>query len=780
MNTLNRFIVTSLLMLFASQAFAIIPKVIKIERTGLTTLTITHDQPVKERNPNANYGIYMKTNEKIYVGSSNSEHSRTVVAVNPNTEGYAIAWEMEVVELVDMDNDNITTIDEMRVRSYGWSNNSNPIEWMTDAHSVTNLSLYHFSFISVNTLNANEGTELIHTLAASDTATFRIIENTDGLFSLSGTNNATLKFNGTTTDFESNKKSYTVKIKAENNTNNKNAEQTITVKLIDLNDETPTAITFAINEETSTAITLKDNLTINENTAIGTELGTLSATDADTNNTFTYTSSNAILSINGDKLKLNAALDYESATSFSATITVTDGNHHSFDRKFNFTVGNIDDTAPTNIVLTRVSIALNAIAGAIVGILSATDVDTDNNKLTYGVNPSSWFLITGNQLKVKSSVATTAKIFTSPIRISITVRDGTSTSTENFNIAFNAVNTNITPVVKQFIVTQGGNSGRLISKNGGTVTVNALVTANIYDWSKSDVTGTSANTIFSFDPANIEPGILTIKLEAKNDDLHSSTRVLKLKLIAGDVDSNNNDSDNDGIPNNKDNNTAGNKIQAGEGKTITNLNPDIEEDTSPNSNSNSNSGKPRVLLGIMGKDSGRLTLEQVKQYIADNKLTDNASDTATTGDIYDYIVEGLSAVGASTQVIIELTTAIPKDAELRKYSLTSGWDNFIVDTENTIESSTDNTCTNDSTWKTGLIVGATCLKLTIKDGGENDTDGGQANGVVESTISIATPASSGGGCVYNPNAPARFDMGFILLMILGVYYLIRRKQRLIR
>ncbi|OJA03822.1 hypothetical protein, partial [Bathymodiolus thermophilus thioautotrophic gill symbiont] len=103
------------------QAFAIIPKVIKIERTGLTTLTITHDQPVKGRDSNANYGIYMKTNEKIYVGSNN-EYSKTVVAVNPNTEGYAIAWEMEVAELVDMDNDNITTIDEMRVRSYRWSN----------------------------------------------------------------------------------------------------------------------------------------------------------------------------------------------------------------------------------------------------------------------------------------------------------------------------------------------------------------------------------------------------------------------------------------------------------------------------------------------------------------------------------------------------------------------------------------------------------------------------------------------------------------------------------
>jgi hypothetical protein len=34
--------------------------------------------------------------------------------------------------------------------------------------------------------------------------------------------------------------------------------------------------------------------------------------------------------------------------------------------------------------------------------------------------------------------------------------------------------------------------------------------------------------------------------------------------------------------------------------------------------------------------------------------------------------------------------------------------------------------------------------------------------------------SSGGGCVYNPNAPTRFDMGFILLMVLSAYYLIRR------
>jgi hypothetical protein len=39
--------------------------------------------------------------------------------------------------------------------------------------------------------------------------------------------------------------------------------------------------------------------------------------------------------------------------------------------------------------------------------------------------------------------------------------------------------------------------------------------------------------------------------------------------------------------------------------------------------------------------------------------------------------------------------------------------------------------------------------------------------------------SSGGGCVHNPNAPARFDMDFILLMVLSAYYLIRRKRRFV-
>jgi hypothetical protein len=40
------------------------------------------------------------------------------------------------------------------------------------------------------------------------------------------------------------------------------------------------------------------------------------------------------------------------------------------------------------------------------------------------------------------------------------------------------------------------------------------------------------------------------------------------------------------------------------------------------------------LLGAMGKDSGRLTLAQMKEYIElDSNFTDKTEDTLTTGDI---------------------------------------------------------------------------------------------------------------------------------------------------
>ncbi|CAC9593773.1 hypothetical protein [uncultured Gammaproteobacteria bacterium] len=318
--------------------------------------------------------------------------------------------------------------------------------------------------------------------------------------------------------------------------------------------------------------------------------------------------------------------------------------------------------------------------------------------------------------------------------INITADDGTNApATKAFTIAVITSVPDIAPVIKQFTITQGNNQGRVISKTGGAVTVHATVIAKTYEWSNNfNVTDTSEDNdvVFVFNPANIDIGILTITLKA-TANTHSSERVLKLELV-DTRPSDWTDVNNNGISDSEESGHSNNELLAGTNKKITS-----PVDT-------------RILLGVMGKmgkDSGRLTLTQMETYVTGNNLTDNTSDTMSTGYIYDYVIEGLSAVGATTEVIIELTAIIPKEAELRRYSLATGWANFEVDANNIIQSKTSATCTDDS-WEAGLITGATCLKLTIKDGGANDTDGtqsdntGDANGVVASTISIATPTST--------------------------------------
>ncbi len=975
MNTFNRFIITALLVFFTSQVFAVIPAVIKVERTGVSTLTITHDQPVKKLVSNATYSLNIVAKGKAYVGRLRTTHLslqiKPMTAVNPDTDGLAAVWKMTVTELVNLDTDGILYLeaaDEMWLGQGNYVNSSS--ETLARLHKVIDFSFCYQNCIlnitSTDTFNADEGTSVNHTLIASDdNATFSLIENTSNLFSLTGT---TLTFNGTTADFESNTKSYTAKVKATTgDRDNQNIEQTITVNLANLNDETPTDITstgnlniaenttvntnlvtlsatdadegdtfsytlvnnsaayFAIsgntlklaktvdyettknlnitvrvtdanshtfdkaftfnitdvNDETPSDITLTgsliivgntaantdlgilsaidvdegdtltytlennsaayfaidgntlklaktvdyettkrlivtvrvtdanshtfsknftftitdpngnsnsptdiilsignstDNHTIAENTAANTDLGTLSTVDADAGDTFTYTLINnneAYFAINGNMLQLAKTVDYETTKNLSITVKVTDANSHIFSKGFDFAITDIDDTAPTDIQLSNKTLVKGQVADTLIGTLSANDVDTAT--LSFSVSDTTNFKIDGDKLKTKISIDTVGDM-----NINITADDGTNTpATQAFTIAVITNIPDITPVIKQFTITQGNNQGRVISKTGGVVTVHATVIAKTYEWSSVNVTDTSASgdTVFVFDPANTDSGILTITLKATTNT-HSSERVLKLELITESVS--NDDDDGDGISNNKDNNTAINKIQAGAGKTI----------TSPTNT--------RILLGAMGKDSSRLTLAQMQQYITDNNLPNKSSDTSTTGDIYDYVVEGLSATGATTEVIIELTTAIPANAELRRYSLVTGWADFEVDINNTIHSKTSTTCADDSAWKAGLTTGATCLRLTIKDGSANDTDGeqagntGNANGVVASTISIAVPtsapsesedsadssgSSSGGGCVYNPNAPARFDMGFILLMVLSAYYLIRRKRR---
>lgn len=97
------------------------------------------------------------------------------------------------------------------------------------------------------------------------------------------------------------------------------------------------------NGAAPTAILLS-NAAIGENLPAGTEIGVLSAEDADGDGAFTFTlldDGGGLFAIDGDRLVSTDMLDYEAATSYAVTIRVEDAAHHSFDQVLSIDV--IDD-----------------------------------------------------------------------------------------------------------------------------------------------------------------------------------------------------------------------------------------------------------------------------------------------------------------------------------------------------------------------------------------------------------------------------------------------------
>lgn len=97
-----------------------------------------------------------------------------------------------------------------------------------------------------------------------------------------------------------------------------------------------------------TNITLS-NQTVPENADLGYEVGTLTATDADVGETFTYALTNDAGSrfyVIGNKLYVLGGLDYETATSHNVTVQATDSKGATFSKSFAITVTNVAETPP--------------------------------------------------------------------------------------------------------------------------------------------------------------------------------------------------------------------------------------------------------------------------------------------------------------------------------------------------------------------------------------------------------------------------------------------------
>jgi Ca2+-binding RTX toxin-like protein len=147
---------------------------------------------------------------------------------------------------------------------------------------------------------------------------------------------------------------------------------------------------------------------IDENVAIGALVGTLSATDTTPGETFSYAlvgATGGLFAIdNSDhSLRVAAALNYESVTSQTLTIRVTDGQGNSFDEGFTIRVNDLNER-PTGVALSSTTVAENSAAGTLVATLAGSDPDAGQSAtLAFTLaDPSGPFEIVGNELRVKA------------------------------------------------------------------------------------------------------------------------------------------------------------------------------------------------------------------------------------------------------------------------------------------------------------------------------------------------------------------------------------------
>ncbi|WP_268124473.1 Ig-like domain-containing protein [Roseivirga pacifica] len=102
-----------------------------------------------------------------------------------------------------------------------------------------------------------------------------------------------------------------------------------------------------------TAIAL-NNSSIEENSAIGSLVGTFTTTDQDAGDSHTYTlvagtgdADNASFSINGDQLLTAEVLDFETKDSYSIRVKTDDGNGATFEQELTITVDNVLEASIT-------------------------------------------------------------------------------------------------------------------------------------------------------------------------------------------------------------------------------------------------------------------------------------------------------------------------------------------------------------------------------------------------------------------------------------------------
>ena len=318
----------------------------------------------------------------------------------------------------------------------------------------------------------------------------------------------------------------------------------ITVDVNNLFDETPTDITT-------------DGLAVDENSAAGTTVATLSVIDADIGDSHTYaitSDPSGLFEIVGDEIRVKpgADVDFEAALSHDVTIEVTDAGGNTYSETFTVAVGEVNEFSVSPIA--DIDGAANGVSelasnGAFVGLTAfATDADRSDT-VTYSLSDDAGGVfaidpVSGVVTVADASLLDHESLTAHTIEVVATSTDG-STSSRVYTISVADGDE-----FDVSAITDSDGTANLISElaaNGATVGVTAFATdadgTDNVTYSLSD----DAGGAFAIDPtsgvvtvANAllldfeGAGPLTIEVTATSDDGSVSTQSFSIAITDGD------------------------------------------------------------------------------------------------------------------------------------------------------------------------------------------------------------------------------------------------------
>ncbi|MDA7697486.1 S8 family serine peptidase, partial [Gammaproteobacteria bacterium] len=225
---------------------------------------------------------------------------------------------------------------------------------------------------------------------------------------------------GSVPDYET-KSTYTATITASDGTNS--GTQEVTVNVSDLDDEAP-------------VITSSASFSADENQ---TAIGTVTATDADnldTSSIISFAVSGTELTIDSNGvLTFASASDYETKTSYTATVTASDGASNSSTQDITVSINNLNDNSP--IFTSGSSFSADENQSSINTVVSS---DADGDDVTYSIS--------GSEIAIDSSSGVITFVSDpdyetkTSYTATVTSSDGTNSVTQDITVSINNLNDN--------------------------------------------------------------------------------------------------------------------------------------------------------------------------------------------------------------------------------------------------------------------------------------------------------------------------------------------------